>query len=271
MAIQKTEAFVLKTQPFRTSSLIVTSFSRSFGKLKGVAKGVRKEGLPHPGTFEPFTLVEIVFYEKLRSELHLISETTILESFEALRSNLEVLAAAYYFSELVDQLTESEDPHERIFDLLEFAFRWLPSLDVSFLMRLFEIQLLSEIGLLPNLEGCLGCGENHLDRIYFSIQQGGIFCPSCRKKAPESFLIDRQVTDTMKRFMGEKIQDLARGQLEKKRGWAEKSVMNEVGNLMDRFITERLGKRLVTRRFLNQARSIQGRSAGQKEALNRQS
>ena len=258
MAIQKTEAFVLRTQPFRTSSLIVTTFSRSFGKLKGIIKGVRKEGVPHPSAFEPFTLIEVVFYEKLRSELHLISEATILESFEALRSNLEALATAYYFSELVDQLTESEDPHERIFELLEFAFRWLPSLDLRFLTHLFEIQLLSEIGLLPNLEGCLGCGEKNIEPVYFSVRQGGLFCPSCRKKSPESILLRRPTVEMMKLFMGEKIHEITAKDLEKEVGInsKEKSVMDEVGKLVDRFITERLGKRLVTRRFLHQVRSL---------------
>ena len=43
MAIQKTDAIVLKTQPFRSSSLIITFFTRSFGKLRGLAKGVRQE------------------------------------------------------------------------------------------------------------------------------------------------------------------------------------------------------------------------------------
>ena len=267
MAIQKTEAFVLRTRPFRTSSLIVTTFSRSFGKLKGIVKGVRKEGTPHPNCFEPFTLVEIVFYEKLRSELHLISEATLLESFGVLRSHLETLATAYYFSELVDQLTEPEDSHARIFELLEFAFRWLPSLDLLFLTRLFEIQLLSEIGLLPNLEDCLGCGERNLEQAYFSVRQGGLFCPSCRKKAPESILIRHQAVEMMKLFMGERIQEAARKNLGKEIGVHsdEKSAMDEIGNLVSRFITERLGKRLVTQRFLIQVRSLKNHPAGSRK------
>ncbi|MGH7890395.1 MAG: DNA repair protein RecO, partial [Thermodesulfobacteriota bacterium] len=78
MAIQKTEAFVLKTQPFRSSSLIVTFFSRDFGKLRGVVKGVRREREMRGALYELFTHLEILFYEKTRSDLHLVSEASIL-------------------------------------------------------------------------------------------------------------------------------------------------------------------------------------------------
>lgn len=250
MAIQRTEAFVLRSYPFRTSSLVITTFSRSFGKVKGIAKGVRREGVPHPSTFEPFTLLEIVFYEKIRSDLHLISEANILESYEALRSDLEVLATAYYLTELVDQFTQPHDPHESIFELLRFAFEWLPSLPPSFLSRFFEIRLLREVGLLPHLEGCLGCRTKNPERVYFSIKQGAIFCPACRRRAPESKLISLSVLESMRGLLEIRGEALQNGEL------LTPSVEREMEGLMERFVMERLGRRLATRRFLAQVRSL---------------
>lgn len=247
MAIQKTEAFVLTSHPFRTSSLILTTFSRSFGKVKGIVKGVRREGTPRPSTFEPFTLLEIVFYEKIRSELHLISEANILESFEALRSDLEALATAYYLVELVDQLTQPHDPHEPIFELLHFAFQWLPSVPALRLARFFEMRLLREIGLLPHLEGCLGCGEKNPEKVYFSVRQGAIFCPVCRRKAPESKLLSPAVLKAVRGLLevkGEGPSPL--GEV------LTPSVEGELEGLIERFLNERLGRRLSSRRFLSQ-------------------
>ena len=88
MAIQKTEAIVLKTQPFRSSSLIITFFTRDFGKIRGIAKGVRQENQTRAAVYELFTRLEIIYYEKLRSDLHLVSDAAILES---LRRTLESL------------------------------------------------------------------------------------------------------------------------------------------------------------------------------------
>lgn len=249
MAIQKSEAFVLKTHPFRSSSLIVTTFSRSFGKIKGVAKGVRKEGLPHPATFEPFTLLEIVFYEKIRSEIHLISEAALLESFDSLRADLEVLATAYHFVELVDHLTEPHDPHEKIFELLHFAFQSLPSVPPGFLARFFEVRLLHEVGLLPHLQSCVVCGEKEFDRVYFSSRQGAVFCPRCRQKSPESRQISRGVLETLRKFAMGGASDLGRYA-------ADDRMTKEMGDLMEAFLAERVGRRLPGQKFLNQVRAL---------------
>ncbi len=249
MAIQKTEAFVLRTQPFRTSSLIVTTFSRTFGKLKGIAKGVRGEGVARPGLYEPFTLLEIVFYEKIRSELHLISEASILESYERIRSDLEALATAYYLAELVDELTEPHDPHEPIFELLQFAFGSLPLVSPALLARFFEIRLLREIGLFPDLGSCTACGEKKLDRVYFSIRQGGIFCGRCQGKSFHGKLVSRGALEGMRFFIQGAAPEIASYRLEEE---SEK----EIGELIEEFLTDRLGKRFSTRRFLAQVRSL---------------
>lgn len=255
MAIQKTEAFVLRSQPFRTSSLILTTFSRSFGKVRGLVKGVRREGIPRPGAFEPFTLLEIVFYEKTRSDLHLISEATILESFDRLRTHLEVLATAYYLVELVDRLTEPHDRHEPIFELLEFCFRSLPLLPLSFLVRFFEVRLLDEVGFLPHLTHCLVCGEKNLEKVYFSARQGGIFCARCRRRAPEAKTMRREVLKAMRDLAALKS---ARAE-EVKPSLLEltASISKETGEVIGDFLSERLGRRLTARRFLHQVQLLQ--------------
>lgn len=263
MAIQKTEALVLKRQPFRTSSLIVTTFSRTFGKVKGIAKGVRREGMPYPSTFEPFTLIEIVYYEKIRSELHLISEAAILETFDVLRRDLEVLATAYSLVELVDQLTEPHDPHESIFNLLRETFCLLPNLSPSLVSRYFEIQLLKEVGLFPHLSGCLICGERELAEAYFTSRQGGIVCARCRRRAPEARVLKREVLEAMRSLAGlgaqagENLRAMSQG--------IKSGVLKETGELIGRFLWERLSKRLPARRFLDQVGSLRNQS------LNRQS
>ena len=126
MSIHKTEALVLKTMPFRSSSLIVTFFTPNLGKVRGVVKGVHREGEIRQAGFELFTHAEYIFYEKKHSDLHLISEASILDSHHALRDRLDGIAYASYFCELVDELTEVQDPHPRIFDLLKESFHFLP-------------------------------------------------------------------------------------------------------------------------------------------------
>lgn len=254
MALQKAEAFVLKTSPFRTSSLIVTTFTRPFGKIRGVVKGVRGEGAPRSGTFEPFTLLEIVFYEKIRSDLHLISEAAVLDTFAKLRFDLERLAMAYYLTELVDQFTEPHDPHEAVFELLHFAYQWLPSVSPDLLARFFELRLLSEVGLLPHLTSCLSCGDERTDGFFFSVRQGGFFCADCRNKISDARPVHKETVGRIRRLAREG----ARGLIQEK---PEAREDREIGELIERFLSDRLGRKLSTQRFLNQVRCLLVRKA----------
>jgi DNA repair protein RecO (recombination protein O) len=249
MAIQKTEVFVLKTQPFRSSSLIVTFFSRSFGKLRGVVKGVRRERELRGAFYELFTRLEIIFYEKTRSDLHLVSEASILDSHDGLRTRLDTIAYASYFSELVDCLCEVHDPHEKIFDLLEFSFRFLPSVPEERLSRLFEIRLLHEIGWLPYLERCLSCHTPVPERGFFSVRQGAIFCALCARNCTDArplgaealsvlrYYADHELDMSLKRHVGTQTE-------------------RELKALMEQFFDFRLGAPLKTRSFMRQIQPV---------------
>jgi len=207
MAIQKTEAIVLKTMPFRSSSLIVTLFSRHFGKMKGIAKGVRRERELRGAVYELFTHVDIVFYEKTRSDLHLISEASILDSFEILRSRLETIAFASYFAELVDVLTEIQDPHEGVFSLLEVCLRYLPAIPGEMLSRLFEVKLLTEIGWLPYLDNCIQCRKFPSGDARFSISQGALLCGVCGAAHRDARPISAEALSTLRLYSSRSLEE----------------------------------------------------------------
>ncbi|MCM8774934.1 MAG: DNA repair protein RecO [Candidatus Omnitrophica bacterium] len=245
MAIQKAEVFVLKTQPYRSSSLILTFYSKPFGKIRGIAKGVRREGEIRGAVYELFTHLEIVFYEKTRSDLHLISEASIIESHDPLRARLETIAYASYFSELVDLVTEAHDPHEKIFELLDFAFHFLPSLATEHLSRLFEIKLLHEVGWLPYLKACLGCRETKFEAGFFSIQQGALFCSRCALQWPDARPLDADVLAVMRYYIAHDLESSM-----KFRTTPQTDV--QLAKLMEQFLLFRLNRTLKSRQFIHE-------------------
>ncbi|MFY9477606.1 MAG: DNA repair protein RecO [Aquabacterium sp.] len=243
MAIQKNQGIIIKTQLFRSTSLIVTFFTRDFGKIRGLVKGVRQAGETRGALYELFTCLEIVYYEKTRSDLHLVSEAFMLENYSSLRSQLGSIAYASYFSELADELTEVHDPHGKIFDLLHFCFRYLPSLSGPRIARIFEIKLLSEIGWLPYLDRCLGCSNPHLEEGFFSPRQGALLCPACAKRYGDVFRIQREALAAMRYY--------ARHDLEmSSRFWITDRTSTELETLIERFLLERIQKPLKSTLFL---------------------
>ena len=243
MAIQKTEAIVIKTQPFRSSSLIITFFSKTFGKLKGIAKGVRQEREMRGAVYELFTHLEIIFYEKLRSDLHLVSEAFLIETYEPVRTDLESIAHASYFAELVDELCEVHDPHERLFELLDFCYRYLSSVPGKRISRLFEIKLLNEIGWLPFLKSCLKCGADGIESGFFSARQGALLCTNCAHEYPDASPLSAGALKGMRYYIRHDFEEALRFPL-------SKPVEAELEGHMERFLLDRLSKPMKSRIFL---------------------
>ncbi len=153
MAIQKTDAILLKKRNFRETSFILTFFTRDFGKVHGVLKGAR--GARARGSITPlfFSLVQIVYYEKKKSDLFIISQCEPQESFLDILKEWDRASAAYYMLEVVDAFTEMGDASGDIFENLLSSLKALDSKkDPSAVSRLFEVRLLMSVGLWPGSE-----------------------------------------------------------------------------------------------------------------------
>lgn len=240
MAIKKTEAFILKTQPLRSSSLIVTLFSKDYGKLKGVAKGVRREREVRGAFYELFTHLDIVYYEKARSDLYLISEASIIDSFDTVRQRLDTIAYGSYFVELINGLTELYDPHPEIFDLLDVIFRYLPVMPPEKLARLFEVRLLKEVGLLPDV----GLVQPSGTTLFFSVAQGRIIAETDRKLYPDAKTITPETADVLKYYGSQDLLNCLKYRV-------SPHSTDQIRNLIGEFLDYHLGTHLKSRHFLH--------------------
>src|SRR5437762_12283469 len=80
MAIKESEAIVLRTYPFRESDLLVTLFTRSEGKLRGVARAAKKSRRRFGGALEPLTYIKVTYDERERQELARLDACEVLQS-----------------------------------------------------------------------------------------------------------------------------------------------------------------------------------------------
>lgn len=181
MAIQKTEGILLRRQDLRETSLILTFYTKDFGKMKGIVRGVRG---PHAqyggGSLEIFAYDEVVFYERKRSDIYTISQCDLLEFFDPVRESLERLAYAAYIVELLDSVTAIGDKSPDAFELLLNSLKLLSGeSSARRVTRIFEIKLLHILGLMPTLEKCANCGRPADSQGRFSFRHGGLICKNC--------------------------------------------------------------------------------------------
>jgi len=145
---------LLKKKDLRETSLILTFFTKDFGKVHGVLKGAR--GSRAMTTANPlfFSLDQIVFYEKKKSDLFIISQCETQQIFLNILKEWNRVSAAYYILELADVFIEPGERSEEIFEALLNSLRSLDAKkEPNSIARLFEVRFLTALGLWPGLEG----------------------------------------------------------------------------------------------------------------------
>ncbi len=241
---QATQGFVLKTQDYRDTSLLATFYTRDFGKVKAIIKGGRDARYRYGSTLEPFSLNEIIVYHRRRGDLHLVTSAELVERFEILRRDLNYLGTSTYLLELVDQLTDTGHPHTEVFDLLHETLRYMcEGNSCRAASRIFEVKLMTEMGLMPELSQCVRCGEEQDKDGYFSIASGGVVCTGCRKGEGPLVAAPRIAVDFLDRLRREPFSDLQN--LIAPAGTAER-----IEKLMRQFVDFHLGYRPRSLAFL---------------------
>lgn len=183
MSIHKTEAIVLSRRDFRETSIIVNFYTRDFGRLSGILKGIKNEPAKFASTLEPFSLNDIIFYRKRNSSLHLVSQCDIRDNFNIIRQSIHKVGLASVIVELIGAIMPPEDKNEEIFDL---ALTGLKELELSNnpdkIMTIFKIKILALSGFKPHFDSCVSCGFRILGQSKFSLVLGGLLCQSCYRK-----------------------------------------------------------------------------------------
>jgi DNA repair protein RecO (recombination protein O) len=193
MPVYKAEAIVLRQQQLGEADRIITLFTREFGKLRAVAKGVRRPTSRLSGRIEPFTHARLLLARG--RTLDVIAQAEIVEAFAGLRADLIRSAHAAYVAELVDRGMPDRDRHDDVFDLtretlgaLEPAGR--DSAEMTVLR--FALRLTGFLGYQPETETCVECGRpvprgrGGAESWAFSSLRGGVLCADCRVQDAEA-------------------------------------------------------------------------------------
>lgn len=187
--LYRTPAVILKRMDLGEADRIVTLFSRDEGKVRAVAKGVRRTTSRSAGHLEPFTLSDVLL--AVGRELDVVSQADTLDAFREIRENLDLTTHAFYLTELVDLLTEERSENRAVYDILLEGLRSLrASTDARLVLITFHLQLLEALGYRPELRECVNCRALiEPDRNHFSALLGGVVCPSCGPAEPTAHAI----------------------------------------------------------------------------------
>ncbi len=246
----RTAGFVLRSLSYGESDLIVTFYSREFGKIKGIAKGAKRSKKRFANVFEPFSLANIIFSQKNRDTLALIESCDIIDHYAAIRQDLGKTLTASYFIDLTDHFSPEGKHNENLFLLLADYLSWLGRENVSdAAIRFFEMRLLKIAGFEPALTACVRCNTQVTNgsSYYFYPKEGGIFCAACAR--PERY--DQSVSaGTVRTLLLGKDMDMEKIKMV----CLSESLAVESRNILCGFISYVLGKEVKSFKVMEQVR-----------------
>jgi DNA repair protein RecO (recombination protein O) len=209
MPAEKSLALILRLVEFSETSVVVTLFTRDFGKITAVAKGARRPQSPFEAALDLLALVRVLFLHKSSGAMDLLTEARLERRFRAASRDLARLHAGYYVAELLRELTDDADPHPELFDE---ADRTLADLDgdapVAMALVRFELAALRLLGHLPALHECVGCGTplEAAGRVAFGQIAGGVLCPKCRAGQRSVVSVSSQAIAALRRVAEGEVQ-----------------------------------------------------------------
>ena len=246
MATEKTLAIVIRLVEFSESSYVATLFTEDFGKITGLAKGARRPKSAFENALDLLAICRVVFIRKSSEAMDLLTEARLERPFRAASRDLTRLYAGFYVAELLHGLTDQRDPHPRVFRTACGALTGLDGdADVATEVMRFELLTLKDLGHLPSLADCVGCGrpvQDHGRRIAFGLVVGGVLCPQCR--AGQRHVVGLSPAGVRAlQMLSADLED--QGKIE-----IERSIRGELRGLLSNYISHLLGHRPRMHGFL---------------------
>jgi DNA repair protein RecO (recombination protein O) len=177
--VYKTEAIVLKRVNLGEADSIVTLYTPNLGKLRAVAKGVRRPKSKLCGHLELLTRSSLLLAQG--QNLDIVTQCQSIEGFAQIKSDLKRIGCALYMAELLEQFTVERAENYAAYRLLNDDLLWLCNArNPNAVLRHFELQLLAHLGYQPELYDCVHCRTPlQRERNMFSNSEGGVLCPTC--------------------------------------------------------------------------------------------
>jgi DNA repair protein RecO (recombination protein O) len=251
--LYKTEGVVLRHSYIGEADALVTLCTPDLGKLRAVARGVRRPKSRLAGHLEPLTHCTMMLAEG--RSLDIVSGCETLDSFQATRSDLWLLSCALYLADLTDRISAEGVENRPLFHLLLNSLRSLAvGVDPATVLRYFELRSLACSGYLPELWECALCHRRlEATTNYFSPAAAGLLCPYCRGKEGLDRPASVDCVKVLRFFVQNEFSALGRLRLKPR-------LAREIEDLMQGFVTYVLDREVASAKWLRQLRAEDGQA-----------
>ncbi len=229
MSTYRDHAIVLGSHKFGEADRVIVLLSETHGKIRAVAKGVRKTKSSIGARLEPMSHVDISL--RRGRELDTVDQVKLINTFHQLRGDFDRLRQGLAMVEAMNKITPDREPVPELYALLSRALTAVNDRHSPLLLAAFFWRLISVEGQAPQLDVCVRCGDAS-DVFVFDVLEGGVHCPSCGSGRP--------ITENALTIM----RDMLGGQMNRVLDLAESPAVMEVNALAMDAMESHLERRL---------------------------
>ncbi len=243
----RAEAVVLRHSDYGEADRLLTLYTRETGKVRAIAKGVRKIRSRKAGHLEPFTRVSLQLARG--RDMPIVTQAETVAAYIPLREDLLRTGYAAYVIELIDRFIYEEGENRFLYSLLvDTLGRLSESEQVWQPVRYFEVQLLDLLGFRPELFHCVSCREQILPQNqFFSAEAGGVLCPKCGRSRPGARPVSLEALRYFRHFLRSTYAEASRAH-------PAPEIQVELEALLHYYLTYLLERGLNTPSFLREIR-----------------
>ena len=244
-----TEAIVLSRFDFGEADRILTLITPGSGKLKAIAKGIRRPTSRIGGSLEPFAELQVALARGRTFEV--VTQVSVGHAWLNLRDSLESAATAWYLAELADRSLEERTAAEPLYTLLRRAYGLLDAgMAPGRVARWYEMHLADELGMRPEVDRCAEC-DRMLEsdgRFRWAPMLGGVLCDRCPGPSHERAGLSLDALKLLKAYQRLDIEAIASLRL-------AETTEREVEAAMREFIGHSLERQARSLAFLDEVRA----------------
>jgi DNA repair protein RecO (recombination protein O) len=189
MSLLRDTGVVLRTYRLGEADRIIVFMTEGHGKVRAVAKGIRKTSSKFGARLEPLTHVDLLLWQG-RGDLDIVNQVEVLHTFRAIREDLSRVAKGLALVEVTDQMAQERHPDPRLYTMLVGALGALAdsTSDPTLLAPSFFLKALVAEGAAPVVDACASCGEPSgvVELVAFDLVEGGTLCRAHRSGRPMS-------------------------------------------------------------------------------------
>jgi DNA repair protein RecO (recombination protein O) len=186
MTLFRDRGVVLRTIRLGEADRIVTLVTEQHGKVRAVAKGVRRTTSKFGSRLEPLSHVALLGWQG-RGDLDIINQVEVLDTHRVVREDLDRMSAAMVMLEVVDQVAQERHSNPRLYEMLVGGIAALSERNSPMVAPAFLLKVLVLEGAAPVLDVCVSCGEEDASALVaFDLVEGGVLCRGCRRGRPLS-------------------------------------------------------------------------------------